>query len=234
MRQPTRISATPQVHPRYVGLPRRPYGRYGWLLCSATLLLVVIVTRLLLALHHEFPLDLWAARLGDAHKPRLIYVITRVYQQIGRPIPAICEALAMLTWLWWTSERRVAQGLLIALLASATCGFIKTICGPTPMWLSLHHVGSNFPSGVVTFVTAAGGYVAAVAWRRGRTVIPAVFLVIIAGAGPARVLGGQHLISDALDGYMLGAAWLIAALTYMVGPRHASARRAEAPELQTA
>lgn len=233
MRHLTSFPSTPQGHKRYIGLLRRSHGRYGWLLCSALLLVAVIVARWLLGTHHEFPLDPWAARLGEAHKPRLIYEITRAYQQVGRPIPAIGEALAMFAWLWRTGGRRTAQGLLIALLASATCGLIKTICGPTPMWLSLHHVGTNFPSGVVTFVTAAGGYVGAVAWRQGRTIVAATFLVIIAGAGPARVLGGQHLASDALCGYMLGAAWLIAALNYLVGPRHASARAADARELQT-
>jgi membrane-associated phospholipid phosphatase len=126
--------------------------------------------------------------------------------------------LVMLAWLWRTSGRGTAQGLLIALLASLSCGLIKAICGPTPAWLALQHVGANFPSGVVTFVTAAGGYIAVVAWRRGRRLMPLIALVLIAGAGPARVLGGQHLLSDALAGYMLGVAWLIAALVYLATP----------------
>jgi membrane-associated phospholipid phosphatase len=234
MRRLTSISSTPQVQKRHIGLLARSYARYGWLMCGAMLLLAVIVARWLLGLHHEFPVDPWGARLGEAHKSQLIYKITRGYQQVGRPIPAIGEALVMLAWLLYSADRRTAQGLLIALMASATCGLIKTICGPTPMWVSLHHVGANFPSGVVTFVTAAGGYIAAVAWRQGRKGIAAAFLVIIAGAGPARVLGGQHLISDALCGYMLGAAWLIAALSYAMGPRRASAKAADARELQTA
>jgi membrane-associated phospholipid phosphatase len=192
-------------------------ARYGLLLYSATLLLAVIAVRWLLELHHAFPGDLWAARLGTAHKPWLVYAFTRAYQQVGRPIPAIGEVLAMLAWLWRTGGRRTAQGLLIALLASAMCGLIKTICGPTPLWLALHHVGSNFPSGVVTFVTAAGGYLAAAARRRGQTIMPIVLIVVIAGAGPARVLGGQHLLSDALAGYTLGAAWLCVAVIYMFG-----------------
>jgi membrane-associated phospholipid phosphatase len=129
----------------------------------------------------------------------------------------------MLTWLWFAGGWRTARGLLIALLASASCGLIKAICGPTPMWLSLHHAGANFPSGVVTFTTAVVGYVGVVAWRQGRRLIPAVVLVVIAGAGPARVLGGQHLISDVLGGYMLGAAWLVAALVYLA----ATARNGE-------
>ncbi len=193
--------------------------RYGWLLGSALLLLVVIALRWLLWHHHTFPGDPWAARLGTSHKPRVVYLMTRAYQQVGRPIPAIAEVLVMLAWLWRTGGRRTAQGLLFALLASATCGLIKIICGPTPAWLALQHVGTNFPSGVVTFVTATGGYIAAVMWRQGRTVAAAVVILIIAGAGPARVLGGQHLLSDALGGYLLGAAWLVVAITYLTATR---------------
>lgn len=206
-------SPTLQEQPRRLS---RSYSPHAWLLCSATLLLLVIAVRWQLTLH-PFPGDAWAARLGASPKPWLVYVITRAYQQVGRPIVAICEVAITIAWLWRTGGRRAAQGLLIALLASAICGLIKTICGPTPLWLALHHVGTDFPSGVVTFVTAAGGYVVAVTWRQGRRITPAVVILIIAGAGPARVLGGQHVLSDVVAGYMLGMAWLIVAYRYLVG-----------------
>ena len=196
-----------------------------WLLCSVGMLATVLALRWLLSLH-TFPADGWAARVGAAPKPWLVYAITRVYQQVGRPLVAVGEVLVMLAWLWHGSGRRAAQGLFFALLASAACGLIKVICGPTPMWLSLQHVGTNFPSGVVTFVTAAGGYLAVVAWRQGRRVMPAVIVLAILGAGPARVLGGQHLLSDALGGYILGGAWLIVASVYLLEPARQPWRRA--------
>lgn len=185
----------------------------AWLLCSATLLLLVFAMRGELSLR-PFPGDAWAAQLGASHKPWLVYAITRIYQQVGRPIVAVGEVLVMVAWLWRTSGPRVAKGLLITLLASASCGVIKEVCGPTPFWLALHHVGTDFPSGVVTFVTAAGGYLAAVAKREGRNTPAAILIAVIVGAGPARVLGGQHVLSDVLGGYMLGGAWLIAAHRY--------------------
>jgi membrane-associated phospholipid phosphatase len=191
----------------------RSYAPPAWLLSSGTLLLLVFAMRWELSLR-PFPGDAWAAQLGASHKPWLVYAITRVYQQVGRPIVALGEVLLMVTWLWRISGPRVAKGLLLTLLASASCGVIKEICGPTPLWLALHHVGTDFPSGVVTFVTAAGGYLAVVAKREGRSSTAAVLIVVIAGAGPARVLGGQHVLSDVIGGYMLGAAWLIAAHHY--------------------
>jgi membrane-associated phospholipid phosphatase len=211
-------ASTPRTREARAG---RLYARGA--LCSVTLLLLVIAERLLLS-RHMFPGDSWAAQLGTqvviSHKPSLVWAITRIYQQIGRPLVAIGEVLVMLAWLWRAAGRRAAQGLLIVLLASATCGLIKIICGPTPLWVSLYHVGTNFPSGVVTFMTASVGYVALVAWRQGRKILPLILLLAILCAGPARVLGGQHLPSDVLGGYMLGMSWLILAYMYLVGPHH--------------
>ena len=195
----------------------RPAAQYGWLTCSAVLLLAVVAERWLLT-SHVFPGDPWAARLGESHKWWLVWDITRVYQQIGRPLVAIGEVLVIGWWLLRNGDRRTLEGLLLALLASACCGVIKIFCGPTPFWLAQHHVGTNFPSGVVTFSTATGGYLALAAWRQGRRFMPAVLIAVIAGAGPARVLGGQHLLSDVIGGYMLGGAWLLAAYAYAVAP----------------
>lgn len=207
----------PQAAAVAPAISRSAARQCGWLACSALLLAAVVAERWLLAAH-SFPGDAWAARLGESHKWWLVWDYTRVYQQVGRPLVAIGEVALMLWWLWRGGGRRTLQGLALALGASAACGLIKIICGPTPMWRALHHVGTNFPSGVVTFTTATGGYLALVAWRQGRRLTPAVLIAVIAAAGPARVLGGQHLLSDVLGGYMLGAAWLIVAYIYLLTP----------------
>lgn len=199
---------------------------YGLLTFSALLLLAVIAERWMLATH-LFPGDTWAAQLGMSPKPKLIWDITRVYQQVGRPLVAIGEVAAMLAWLWRRAGHREIKGLGIVLLASLTCGLIKILCGPTPLWTVLdHHVGTNFPSGVVTFMTATVGYIALVAWRIGRRFVPIALVVAIVGAGPARVVGGQHLISDVLGAYMLGLAWLLVAYAYLLTPLHGGRRSA--------
>jgi membrane-associated phospholipid phosphatase len=196
---------------------------------SAMLLLAVIAERWLLA-SHPFPGDSWAARLGMSHKSWPVWELTRAYQQVGRPLVAVGEVALLLGWLWQRAGRRATQGLLIALLASAACGVIKILCGPTPLWMVLdHHVGTNFPSGVVTFMTATIGYVALVAWRQGRRLLGLALAIAILGAGPARVLGGQHLISDVLGGYMLGTAWLLLAQAYLVMPVRGARGRSRWP-----
>jgi len=208
---------TPPAPPLARGRVARRLPASSWLVCSGALLLLVVGLRLFIS-KQAFPGDSWAAQIGASHKAWLVYKLTRLYQQVGRPLVAIGEVLAMLAWLWRADGRRAAKGLLLALLASLTCGVIKIVCGPTPLWLSLHHVGTDFPSGVVTFVTASGGYLAMVARRQGRRLMPTVICLVIAGAGPARILGGQHVLSDVLAGYMLGAAWLIVAYRYLIRP----------------
>jgi membrane-associated phospholipid phosphatase len=212
----------------------RPSAQYRLLTCSAMLLLAVIAERWLLA-SHLFPGDRWAAAVGMSHKSWPIWDMTRVYQQVGRPLVALGEVAVMLAWLWRRAGRREIQGLFVVLLASASCGVIKILCGPTPLWMVLdHHVGTNFPSGVVTFMTATVGYVAVVAWRQGRRAVPIALAVAILGAGPARVLGGQHLISDVLGAYMLGLAWLLLAYVYLVTPTRRSRQAAWAmPSFET-
>jgi len=204
----------------------RPAIQYRLLICSAVLLLAVIAERWLLA-SHLFPGDRWAAAVGMSHKSWPVWDITRIYQQVGRPLVAIGEVAVMLAWLWRRAGRRETQGLLIVMLASASCGVIKILCGPTPLWMVLdHHVGTNFPSGVVTFMTATVGYVAVVAWRLGHRAVPIALTLAILGSGPARILGGQHLISDVLGAYMLGLAWLLLACVYLVAPQRRGRQQA--------
>jgi membrane-associated phospholipid phosphatase len=195
-----------------------PAAHYRWLTFSALLLLAVILERWLLV-SQLFPGDRWAAQIGMSHKSRLIWDITRWYQQVGRPLVAVGEVAVILAWLWRSAGRRETQGLFIVLMASVSCGVIKILCGPTPLWTVLdHHVGTNFPSGVVTFMTATVGYVALVAWRKGGRVVPVALVLAILGAGPARIIGGQHLISDVLGAYMLGLSWLLLAYVYLLTP----------------
>ncbi len=195
---------------------RSPRPGVGLLLAaSGALVLAVLAVRLLETHVAPFPWDVWAARVGSSHKAWLVWKLTRAYQQMGRPLVAVGEVLVMFAWCWRSAGPRATLGLCVVLMASLACGVIKTFCGPTPLWLSLHHVGSNFPSGVVTFVTATGGYLAWVAHQQGRRLLPAVLVAIIVGAGPARVLGAQHVATDAAAGYGLGLAGLLWARAFM-------------------
>ena len=198
-----------------------------YLTASATLLALVFLERWVLSVH-SFSFDVWSAKVGMSHKAWPIWDITRLYQQVGRPLVAIGEVLVMGAWLWRSSGggaagRRAVGGLVVALVASAINKAIKIVWGATPLWRTLpHHVGANFPSGVVTFMVASVGYVALVGWRQGHRTVPRLLVLAIIGAGPARVIGGQHLLSDVVGAYMLGIAFLILASRYLTWTPRAS------------
>ncbi len=195
--------------------PYAPRHTALYLIVSATLLALVFFERWVLSVH-TFSIDVWSAHVGMSHKPWPIWDITRLYQQVGRPLVAIGEVLVMGAWLWRTDGRRALEGLVVALVASVICKAIKIIWGATPLWRILpDHVGANFPSGVVTFMAASVGYVALVGWRNGHRKVPVFLLLAIIGTGPSRVVGGQHLFSDVVGGYMLGISWLILAYLHL-------------------
>ena len=193
-------------------------GAAPYVIASAILLALVFFERWVLSVH-TFSIDVWSAHVGMSHKPWPIWDLTRLYQQVGRPLVAIGEVLVMGAWLWRNGGRRPLEGLVIALVASVICKAIKIIWGATPLWRILpDHVGANFPSGVVTFMAASVGYVALVGWRNGHRKVPIFLALAILGTGPARVVGGQHLFSDVVGGYMLGISWLLLAYVHLTRP----------------
>jgi undecaprenyl-diphosphatase len=91
---------------------------------------------------------------------------------------------------------------------------LKAISGPTPLWAGTRWTGDtlNFPSGHVVYAVVLGGSIAILAGRQGRTGLVALLVACIVLMGPMRVLGGVHLPSDVVAGYMVGGAWLGAAV----------------------
>jgi membrane-associated phospholipid phosphatase len=198
---------------------RRSPGRSAavWLLLSAILLVTVVGLRLWLAQVGPLPGDRWAAL--HFQQPWLrgpgTRAITGFYQSFGAPGPALVTGGLglLLTIAWHQREPGALGGLVIACLAVPTNGLLKLLFGPTALWVQTGRGGTNFPSGHASFVTAVIGYLGLLCWRhggpwRGLTVLA---LLLIIGVGPARVIGGQHLVSDVVGGYLVGLALLIVA-----------------------
>ncbi len=72
---------------------------------------------------------------------------------------------------------------------------------------------SGFPSGHVLTFTALCGFFAFLAYTllkpsRGRTVLIAAFVLLVALMGVSRIYQGQHWFSDVMGAYLLGSLWL--------------------------
>lgn len=86
-----------------------------------------------------------------------------------------------------------------------------------------------YPSGHVIFYVVFFGFLAYLSWIfiRGpaRPVVPAVCLFMIGLIGPSRVILGDHWVSDAIGGYLIGAAWVVLMIILYQGIRTIAAGR---------
>jgi membrane-associated phospholipid phosphatase len=198
---------------------------------------VLVALRVWLAKVGPLPGDRWAA--VHFQQPWLrsppMKALATFYQSLGSPVPALtigAVGLALVVLVTLQGERGAFGGLVIACLAVPANGLLKLAFGPTALWVETGRGGTNFPSGHVSFVTAVIGYLGLLCWRRGYHWLTVLAALLIAGVGPARVVGGEHLVSDVIGGYLLGFALLIPAGLWVArgGVRPIVARvRAAAP-----
>jgi undecaprenyl-diphosphatase len=174
----------------------------------------------------SFPGDRWAAQQSTAifTRPQWVQDITKDYGDLGNPGVAVAVVLILGVWLWFVGGRRAAIALPISCLAVALNALLKTLFGPTPFFMQIHRSGTNFPSGHVAFVTASVGFAGLVALKYRRRWLEAVALLLVLGIGPARVIGGAHLVSDVVGGYLVGMAGALLAYAYL-GKATAPSRR---------
>jgi undecaprenyl-diphosphatase len=188
---------------------------------SAILLLAVIGLRLWLARVGQLPGDAWAA--DRFQNPWLlsspVEAIASFYQGLASPAPAVMIGAigVVLTIAWRRQLPGAFGGLVIACVAVPVNGLFKLAFGPSQLWVDTGREGTNFPSGHTSFVTAVIGYLGLLCWRRGGSwrILTGLAGLLIVGVGPARVAGGEHLISDVVGGYMVGLALLIVAAVWL-------------------
>lgn len=195
-------------------------GRHRYLarmLLSGGLVALVLLLRLFIHLHGSFPGDYFALRHFSQPwtEPPLVQQVTDFIGELGTAVVAGPLVLLSTIALWRHRYRIEAEGVLVAAAAIPTNALMKLAFGPTHDWLAWHRGGTNYPSGHTTFVTAVIGYLGVIAWRRGQREIAVAALATVAVAGVARIVSGTHIVGDVVGGYLLGAAFLIAALTWV-------------------
>lgn len=134
--------------------------------------------------------------------------IVNFFGQLGTEAVAAMTVLVACAALWSALGLRAAAWVLNASLAVLANDALKAVLGSTP--LALDPSEPNFPSGHVVYATTFFGSLGWLAWRRHQREAVAVCAFAILAMGPARVLSGSHVVSDALAGYLFGAGWLLA------------------------
>jgi len=126
------------------------------------------------------------------------------------------------------NHKQYANGLLVAVLGSATCDFImKAIverARPSGGIPSITETSFSFPSGHATAAVALYGFLAYYLWKTLPTRIEkylgvGTMLCIIVAIGFSRLYLGVHYPSDVAAGFLLGTCWLI------IGRRIASSKK---------
>ena len=129
---------------------------------------------------------------------------------LGSPVVAVVLVLMLAAILLEAGERAGALLVVLASAVTAVAAAIKPLFGRHP----LQHLApvAHYPSGHVAFVTAVLGMTGLLAGARGRPVVAGCCAVPVLGIGPGVLIGGGHVASDVLGGYLLAAAWVLAIL----------------------
>jgi membrane-associated phospholipid phosphatase len=197
----------------------RPAPRWPLVIWGAILLGLMVGLRYWVDHVGPLPGDRWAAGRLQVHpiEPVVLVQIQTFFASLASATIAIATVVTALILVLRRCGRLAGVGLLLSCLGVAWNALLKGLWGPTDLFrhtlLSSPYfhgpVDANFPSGHVTYAVVVFGCLAVLAWRHGQREGSVLAVLLVLGMGPARVLAGDHLVSDAVGGYLLGAGWLL-------------------------
>jgi len=125
----------------------------------------------------------------------------------------------VLLWLWRKSYYILS--IFISVIGSAMFTYLGKLAfhRPRPVMAVYTEHSFSFPSGHATTAVAFYGFIGyilmrfAQSWNRKINVLFATILVI-AAIGLSRIYLGEHYLSDVWSGYLVGAMWLIIAISF--------------------
>lgn len=192
-----------------------------------------------------FPIDLTITRALQSYHgaafDRLMYAVS--WAGFMPQVFIICGALVLLLFLFGLRWEALAM-----LVASAGVGIgtvVKLVVYRPRPSANLVHVlsqlpSSGFPSGHVLVATTFCGFLAFLGYTLlkhapARTLILALFSVVITLMGLSRIYEGQHWFSDVMGAYLLGSLWLALSIrVYRWGKPRFFVRQPVAPETPAA
>lgn len=178
----------------------------------------------------------------------------KVLSTVGSALVYVPLFAAVAAWLAWRRLPRLALFVVVTLAGSALLNALVKLAvdraRPVVADPVAHASGMSFPSGHAQSATVAASLLLLVflpllrgAWRPVAVALAVTFVIAI---GFARVALGVHFVSDVIDGYALGAAWVAAMIAafnawqrerrrpaadpaHGLEPRHASRLAVDAP-----
>jgi undecaprenyl-diphosphatase len=198
-------------------LDRRGRGRL--LVAAGTMLGLVVALYGWLQLVGPLPGDRavthWWSTWKPWTQPGDVRNLLSFFDSLATPWVAAATVVAFMAVVAENLGRRWALLVPAAAAVVVLNATLKQVFGPTPLWQGMRHLGLNFPSGHVAYVTAVFGVAAWTAWRCGQRAIAASCVALIVLMGIDRVIARAHLPSDVLAGYLVGGAWLCLVLAVL-------------------
>jgi membrane protein DedA with SNARE-associated domain/membrane-associated phospholipid phosphatase len=142
--------------------------------------------------------------------------IMTMVTMLGDGAVMIAVALAMVAWLLWRREWRVAAAAFVTIFAARLFVPLMKLWLQRPRPIELTGLSEvfSFPSGHTTFATVTLGVFAVLAshglrsW--GKAVVFAAAGIAIIAIAYSRIYLGAHWMSDVLGGFLFGAAMIAA------------------------
>ncbi|MBT9385752.1 bifunctional DedA family/phosphatase PAP2 family protein [Pseudooceanicola sp. CBS1P-1] len=196
-------------------------GHGGGLLATALAVLLIYLTGLFidgaldLALFPETAaLDHRVSNLAQAYWSPVGLALAGALTQLGHVPVSTTVTLAAIAGLWLWGRRAAALGFAVSVLGDAlTVTLLKLAFGRARPEIGYFLETSNsFPSGHAAISVALYASLFLVLWRE-RLIGPT--FAIVAGVGTALTLGltrvylVEHYLSDVLNGWLVGAIWMV-------------------------
>ncbi|ABM03659.1 phosphoesterase, PA-phosphatase related protein [Psychromonas ingrahamii 37] len=142
--------------------------------------------------------------------------------------------LVVLLWLW--RKKDYIFPLFIAVIGSETFTFLGKLAfhRPRPEMAVYVENSFSFPSGHATIAVAFYGFLGYLlirftqSWNKKVNIFFTTIILIIA-IGFSRIYLGVHYISDVWSGYLVGAMWLIIAISFSEWFKHKNRKQASVP-----
>jgi undecaprenyl-diphosphatase len=201
------------------------FGLRMVLVTIAMALVAVPFTLLMLQVIGKGRITRWdssvANDLNDVVHPHPVLIdVLQVVSWLGKPPMLAVLAIVMVVVLWRIGQVRLIPFVIVTpLLGSLVDTAVKvSVHRPRPVvdHPIAHAYGKSFPSGhafssLVTYSVILIALHPVLSVRVRRWLWPAVAVLVLA-IGVSRLLLGVHFLSDVIAGYVLGLAWLIAAV----------------------
>ncbi len=225
-----------QKHPRSISFLKSRFDTtvFSGLTLSIFTLAFVYVLALFTGVVHDLitsdpvvAADIRIANLFFVFRSDVLTTIFTWITQLGKTAVILVFTLVSVTLLWLRQKRHCILPLFIAVTGSAAFTYLGKLAFHRPrpeMAVYAEHLFS-FPSGHAAIAVTFYGFVGYLlmrfsqSWNRKVNIFFTTILIVIA-IGFSRVYLGAHYVSDVWSGYLVGAMWLIIAVSFSEWLRH--------------